>query len=211
MKRDLTLTAEELFLLGKMLQAKYLDYAYIRIMGDFTRNYKLFEKKNQAELIKKNVLILKDFKGNVEVAPWAKDLIMPVFEGMTETTLDIRYIENNILLSEKYHYYEGNVIKVSIEEGNLNICRIELDMIKERVNKILSEKYNADKHILENVDERAVSEIYIVKKLTKGQASIVNAYLKANDTVYKEIENGRFESLSREEFGTEIWDVLKGE
>lgn len=211
MKRELILTAEELFLLGKMLQAKYLDYAYIRLMGDFTKNYQLFEKKNQAELIKKNVLILKDFKGNVEVAPWAKELIMPIFAGETETTLDIRYIENNILLCEKYHYHEETIIKVATEDGKLNICRIELNEIKECIDKILDEEYHTDKHILECMDENTISEIYIVKKLTKGQASVVNAYLKMNNVVYKEKENGKFESLDREEFETEVWDVLKGE
>lgn len=211
MKRELTLTAEELFLLGKMLQAKYLDYAYIRLMGDFTKNYQLFEKKNQAELIKKNVLILKDFKGNVEVSSWARDLVIPVFEGATETTLDIRYIKNDIHVSEKYHYHKENVIKVSVEKGKLNICRIESDVIKERVSKIINEEYYVDKHILETMDEKKISEIYIVKKLVKGQASIVNAYLKMNNVVYKEIENDKFESLEREEFETEVWDVLKGE
>ena len=44
-ENEITLSPEELYYLGSVLQAKYIDYAYVAAMDDIGQNYALFESE----------------------------------------------------------------------------------------------------------------------------------------------------------------------
>ncbi len=88
MEKEIILTPEELYYLGTLLQAKYIDYAYVAAMDDIGQNYKLFEKETGAALVSKGIL-LEDFSGNTEISEAAAGLLRPIFFGETETSIDI--------------------------------------------------------------------------------------------------------------------------
>ena len=42
------ISPQELFYIGKYMRAQYIDYDYVRLMGDLTRKYSLKEKEIMA-------------------------------------------------------------------------------------------------------------------------------------------------------------------
>ena len=61
----LVLTPKELYCLGGILSARYIDYAYIAALDDIGQDYALFEKETRASLVAKGMLE-EDFSGLAE-------------------------------------------------------------------------------------------------------------------------------------------------
>ena len=112
MNKEIVLTPEQLFFMGRLLQAKYIDYAYVAAMNDINQNFALFETEAKATLVSAGVL-MEDFGGNVEVDPAVLSVLKPIFFGEIETSIDICNIgETNIVSVYKYHFHDGAVTEV---------------------------------------------------------------------------------------------------
>ena len=47
MDNEIVLSAKELYYLGKLMQARYIDYSYIAAMDDVGKNYSVFESESE--------------------------------------------------------------------------------------------------------------------------------------------------------------------
>ena len=77
---ELILTYEQLYFLGEILKAKYIDYRYIKAMQDIQKQYIYLKNKNISELLGAGVL-QEDFSGNLKVLPVYEALLSPIFFG----------------------------------------------------------------------------------------------------------------------------------
>ena len=85
--KDLHLTPVELFFLARVMNARYVEYAYISAMPDIQIGFGKHER-DTLETLEERGLIEEDFSGNTEVDEEAADLLHPVFFGERETHLD---------------------------------------------------------------------------------------------------------------------------
>ena len=76
--KDYRITPLELYFLGVLLDAKYIDYQYVSAMPDIQNNYLVNEQRTMEQLEKRG-LIEQDFDGTVTVNDELAYLMKPVF------------------------------------------------------------------------------------------------------------------------------------
>ena len=86
MMKEIVLTPEQLYFMGRLLQAQYIDYAYVAAMNDINQNFTLFETEAKASLVSARIL-MEDFGGNVEVDPTVLGILTPIFSGRSKPRL----------------------------------------------------------------------------------------------------------------------------
>ena len=84
---QIQLTPEELFFLGRLMDAKYIDYDYYAAMGDIQKQFDVREREALSGLEEKGA-IEESFSGEIEISEEAAALMRPVFFGTCETRLD---------------------------------------------------------------------------------------------------------------------------
>lgn len=110
--RDLTITPMELYFLGRLLGARYIDYGYIAAMPDITKHPALREQET-IELLEMEGLIETDFSGGAEVMPEVADFLHPVFFSGVESQL---IIGDTIRL---FHLEDGRTLQSTIDNGTV--------------------------------------------------------------------------------------------
>lgn len=93
------ITPVELYYLGVLLDAKYIDYQYISEMPDIQNNYQVTEQKTLEQLEKRN-MIEQDFDGTVTVNEELSSLLAPVFFGSIECRVMTTWVEGNLHIDE---------------------------------------------------------------------------------------------------------------
>ena len=88
MDKKVKISPEELYAIGRILNAKYIDYAYVATIKEIGASYELFEKEATDGLVSKGILT-EDFSGNIMLKDEALDIFNPVFFGDLETSLDV--------------------------------------------------------------------------------------------------------------------------
>lgn len=83
----LILTCEQLYFLGEILKAKYIDYRYIKAMPDIQKQYIYLKNKSISALLGAGVL-QEDFTGNLKVLPAYEALLSPIFFGKEESCVE---------------------------------------------------------------------------------------------------------------------------
>lgn len=107
--RKITVSAKELYFLGKYLNAQYIDYSYIAMLPDIQRRYEIHEQEALESLEEKEILEV-DFSENVEIDREAAELLKPVLFGDAECVL-----ENE----KRYHIHRlGSRITIGETDGN---------------------------------------------------------------------------------------------
>ncbi len=118
------LTPRELFFLAKLMNAKYLDYAYIAMMPDIQINYSLNEIEALEALSDKGY-VESDFAGELDIDPQVINIMSPVFFGTVECLI----IKND----KKYriHQSDSNMILSEISDSsNLEFRQIDDNMLR---------------------------------------------------------------------------------
>lgn len=106
------LTPVELYFLGVLLNAEYIDYEYIAALPDIQNNYRVIEEQTLDRLEEKN-LIEQDFDGSVTVDEQLQDMLKPVFFGLIECRIITTWSEGNLhvnnelmtFISKEHDYY----------------------------------------------------------------------------------------------------------
>lgn len=200
MEKEIIITPEELYYLGKLLQAKYIDYAYIAAVENIDQNIGLFEMRTADSLIEKG-LLSENINGTIEINHEAADLLKPVFFGQTESSVDVCKVkEGKSLRTVRFHFYEGRITEVSEEKGRFHLAMTDTAGIKETLRKMVflntaSENTSAVKITKDNLDQ-----VISLKKTVIGQSSVVEVYMVAEGGLFRENENGMFEPVEMEVF-----------
>ncbi len=209
MQNQIVLSPEELYYLGSVLQAKYIDYAYIAAMNDIKQNFPLFEQETKTSLISAGIL-MEDFGGNVEVDGVALKLVKPIFFGESETSVDVCHLgESNVVHIYKFHFYDGVATMVTGEEGKLILKSVDQMAIREFANSLLPQGYRAEKETVPNVDKEGITRFLAVKSIEVGKMAVVKTYIEAGGILYQETQAG-IESVTGEEFLSDVYGIIKG-
>ena len=121
-----TLQAEDVFFLSKMMKAKYLDYGYVAMVEDLSHRLAMKEARAMDNLSNKG-LVFEDFTGDLEIEDLAKELFEPIFFGTFESEL---IVEDSISFQHyKYHVLDGRYVEVAINGKELTVQNIEKEDI----------------------------------------------------------------------------------
>ena len=88
MKEKLILTPEQLFFLGTVMGAEYINYDYIAAMGEVQRNYSRTHRKCMDDLARAG-LLRERLSGEVVLRPMPRKLLHPVFFEKKESSIEI--------------------------------------------------------------------------------------------------------------------------
>lgn len=189
MKKEIKITPEELYYLGGLMQAKYIDYAYISAMEDIQKNYSLYESKAKTGLAKKG-LLEEDFSGDMEISEEAKQLLSPIFLGEFEASMDVCYLgEETSKENIKYHFLDGKIVRVSNEERNWKIILFSEEEIIKEVQKIFQHKSEDEEKEAKVFEQEKVTEIIVLKHISIGKESLVRIFFGYDGYIYTENEN----------------------
>lgn len=134
---EMILTYEQLYFLGEILNADYIDYRYIKAMPDIQKQYTCMKNQSISALLSAGIL-REDFMGNLNVMPVYKALLEPLFFGKEEYCIEA-FDEKTFL----FHVKEESVTTVQIIENKLKIgktCSSALSGISETMISLLQEQ-----------------------------------------------------------------------
>lgn len=207
----LLLTPRELYCLGGILNAKYIDYAYIAALDDIGQDFELFKKETLASLVSKGIL-MEDFSGNMELEENYTQLLIPIFFGNIETSLNICTIGEELRVDiYNYHFHNGKVTLVKSQNNELFICEVDSDYILSTVKALLSENYSAESNqVIADFDKSKVTRFFSAKSIDVGKMSQVKTFIEYDDVLCTEVDEAGLISLSAEDFIKGVFDIIKG-
>lgn len=207
----LLLTPRELYCLGGILNAKYIDYAYIAALDDIGQDFELFKKETLALLVSKGIL-MEDFSGNMELDENCARLLIPVFFGNVETSLNICTIGEELRVDiYNYHFHNGKVTLVKNQDKELFICRVDSDHILSTVKDLLPENYSAESNQeIVGFDKSKVTRFFSAKSIDVGKMSQVKTFIDYNNILCTEVDKAGLISMSAEDFIKDVFDIIKG-
>lgn len=97
---ELRLTPVELYFLGTLLDAEYIDYQYVSALPDIQNNYRVIEEDTIEKLEEKG-LVEQDFDGTVSVEESVLNLLKPIFFGEIECRVNTTWSEGNLHIFDK--------------------------------------------------------------------------------------------------------------
>lgn len=202
MDNTIKLTAEELYYLGGIMQAKYIDYDYISAMNDIQNNYRLYESNVVNDLSKKG-LIEEDFSGDITIAVSMEELLRPVFFSDFEAEIDICNIREDNRKIVKLHTDQGETTLVELDENHLVLKKMQENDVVEYGKDIFSFiKDETDENI--EFDEQKVSDIYILKNTVIGGESDVRILFRIGNSIFVENEK---EQIAKTTFSNLIQEI----
>ncbi len=210
-EKELLLTPRELYCLGGVLNAKYIDYAYIAALDDIGQDFELFQKETLASLSAKGI-IMEDFGGNMEMNEEYIPLLEPIFFGAVETSLDVCHIGDNVTVDVyKFHFYQDRITMVAGEEDHLLVKQIYKDDIFDMTKSILDQDYFdvSGVHITE-YDSEKVTRFLSAKSINIGVSSEVLTLIEFDGVFYIGSVENDLVSLSCDDFTSAVFDVIKG-
>lgn len=209
MDKEIVLSANELYYLGKLMQAKYIDYSYIAAMEDVGKNYSVFESESEKSLSEKGY-IEEDFEGEKEVNPVLKSLLEPLFFGEREAAVNICTVgEEPVLGCFNFHFSDSSITMVDMSDDILKISAADDETVRKFVCGILPENYIGECAKNIKVEKEMVTQLIIVKSATVGKGSVIKKYIEADGTVFGEGDQ-RLESMTKDMFVDEVYGVIKG-
>lgn len=119
-----TIKPEELYFLGEMMQAKYIDYDYIAAMADIGQGYAA-EKASVIRELGKKGMIEETLRGDVRVSADLQKLLRPVFFAGTENTLHILTLkpERSVTI-RRFHVLDGTMTMVRMGHKQLKLAAV---------------------------------------------------------------------------------------
>ena len=126
MSNELKITADELFVLGELMDAEYIDYSYIKLMSDIQANYAMIKADGMESLSAAGAL-REGFSG-VRIAAAVKAALEPVFFGTKESVLTVEDISG--VRKTNFHIHGDQITCVEAEGRDLNIRAITEDEIR---------------------------------------------------------------------------------
>lgn len=188
------ISAEDLFFLSKIMNAKYIDYDYIKMLTDLSARYALKESIAVENLCNQG-LVYEDFCGDIEVEDLAKDLFEPIFFGEFESEL---IVEDHVSMNRyKYHVLNGRYIQVAIDGQYLEVSEVNKEDILDNLPYIdeLLEKRKVNLNYFEDKD---VDGIIVLKRQKMNKSSKCIQLINDNGVFYQS-KGLKIHSLTKDE------------
>ncbi len=202
----------ELYVIGRVLNAKYIDYSYVAAIKDIGADFDLFENETTDRLVAMG-LLEGDFSGRVVPKEDTVSLFTPVFFGTIETTLDICTIaEPTRIDTFKFHFFDDQITKVTGIDGEiLQLENIEKDALVKMIDSLLIRNLKTeDTPDEEEFSKEKVTRFVVAKSNHVSVNSMVATFMEVNGRMYKEDAAGNVFCLKTDEFKEEIARILMG-
>lgn len=111
--KELILSPEEIYYIGKVNGGKYLDYDYIAAMQDVGKRGRI-RKQEILDGLERKGYAQEDFLGNLEVEPACIEILQPLYQGRYESELILRE-EAGESVHYKFHHMENRITSVECQ------------------------------------------------------------------------------------------------
>ena len=202
----------ELYIVGRILNAKYIDYTYVAAIKDVRADFDLFENETTDRLVAMG-LLEGDFSGRVVPKDETVSLFTPVFFGTIETTLDICTIADPTRIDTyKFHFFDDQITKVTgIDGGILQIENVGKENLVDMIDTLLVQKLKRNEPTDdEEFSKERVSRFIVAKSNHISKSTLVATFMEMNGRMYKEDETGKVVRLKADEFKEEIAQIMTG-
>lgn len=207
MERQVVVSPEELYILGKLLNAQYIDYAYIAAVKEIGNNKGIFEKETIDKLVSKN-LLEEDFEGNIVPKEETVALFKPVFFEYLESTIDICTMKEPVKIETiKFHFFDNHITKIKgVKDGLFEVESIRVEDLQAVIDALVSEESN---NIDKEFDKDNISRLIVIKYIRIDRTTEVAVYIDSDNCIYKE-EDGIIKHIEAKDFRYEITRLLAG-
>jgi hypothetical protein len=209
MEEKLVLTPEQLFFLGTVMDAAYINYDYIAALGELQKNYSRAYRKNIDDLTRAELLRVR-LNGEVLLRPTPKKLLIPVFFGKKETSIEIFKLgkekTHDIF---RFHWSEDAVTQVQQTEGNLMISPSS----PEQIETLVAEQIRGAERPMrmEVLFEESITRILAIKRATVGESSAGILLFEQFGGLYTMDDSGKLHALPASQARQLCLAELKGE
>lgn len=211
MKDEVRLTPGQLFYIGKVIDAKHMDFAYYAAMENPGEDFRLFETKLRDEVINAGI-VSEDFRGNIKIDDEVKSLILPVFESDIESTIDVCYKDDvEAPIMYKFHFANDFILKVTVDgdyfvftqSNETEVCELLSDLIPD-----MGLDYSEEK--LMDFDSSQVKSIMSFKHIKLGLTSEVRTYFVVEGKLAYENSSNEVYAIGPDTFEDQVKTLILG-
>ena len=207
----LQIKPEELFFIGRQMNAQYIDYEYISMMKDIQEQFSLKEKEVMNHLVEKG-LFMEDFSGNLTLDEETEKMLQALFFGEfeTECVLGEKSDEGFATETYKYHFYEDRITQVKVQGDTLYISENGKEGLEGNFQTICPDNYHA---VTKNISEEEIKlkeadGIILLNNMRIGHSSMT-CHLARVDGIWYVEEEDKIKSLSKEDLII-LWEKMTG-
>lgn len=210
MKEEISVTPEELYFLGKLLKAKYIDYDYIKAMSDIGQISAVAKQKAYEELEKKHY-IEEDFSGEITIDDDVKAILDPLFFGSFESSINVAVIGEKAEVYTYRLHKNGDRISLAVFTDCGIIVRVSNDtQLRSLIVSLLPENYfNKELTIDTTVNKESITRVFAFKNNKIGEKTEVKVFFECEGQIYFS-DNNKTSVLTGEYFCEEAYRVLGG-
>lgn len=208
---ELFINSEELFFLGKLMHAKYIDYAYVSSMKEIEINYSLCERETLSSLVTKG-MITEDFSGTLKVEEHVKRILQPVFLAQTETSFEISDYKNPMYNSViRFHLYKKDISLVSRNKATYSIRLVTKETIRSLMVELLRQASTQSTGMELNVSKlNDINRKYVFRCSKIGKQSIEFPVVDYDGKLYRIKDAESLISVSKDELEKTALFILGG-
>lgn len=210
MREEISVTPEELYFLGKLLKAKYIDYDYIKAMGDIGQ-FSAVAKQKAYDRLEKNKYIEEEFSGEVNIAEDVRAIVDPLFFGEFESSINVAEIgEKAEVFTYRLHRSGAKMSLAVFAESGITIRLIDDDLLRSLIVSLLPDDYFSKKLQEEtSVSKERITRVFSFKNNNIGIRTEIKVFFECEGQIYFS-ENDKTSVLTGEYFCEEAYRVLKG-
>ena len=200
----LVLTADQIYALAYILDAKYLDYYYISLANRGNDN-KLWLSEITKQLVSQGVLV-EDFSGDTSIDPEIEEIVKPLYFSDKESSLDINIFgDNEENLGYRFHFLDDKVTMTRTVEDGFEICITDIANVKELISSLLPDNYSVES-VKSNIelDVENISRVFVAKNTNLKAGSIILNFVESDGVIYEEDVEDNIYSLSAEDFNDRL-------
>ena len=206
MGKTIILAPQELYFLGTVLNARYIDYDYISHMPDIQKRYSVHEQETLALLTDKGY-VDEDFSGNVFISDEVRELLEPVFFGEIEARLMAGEPGDGELDRCNFHFLENIITRVTGEDA-LTITEYGNAEFREAVENCFAGYGRSPE--AEAFDEQKIEKVVSVICAKANVGSYRKTWLCMNGIIYQAAENGEPEAVDYDRAVQQACDFARG-
>lgn len=209
--QELIITPEQLFFLGKMRKAKYLDYGYIEAMKDIRQNAKAKQDDANWALVEKGYA-QEDFFGGITLEKWVEEMTDPVFFGEFESTVSLCDVgETTTQRIWRLHFKEGQGVLSVFQEDGIHFMPLTEEGLKGIIVSLLPEGA-FEREVPQSVTVRRenIKKIIAFKNNHVGLKAEVKVFFECEGNICCDLGD-RMALIAPVDFCNEGYRILKGE
>ena len=203
------LTARQLYYLGKLLDAKYIEYTYVSAVEQILDSFETYENEIRDELIAKGYLS-EDFSGEITLNDDLKQVVSPLFFSAKEASIDVCQLgEDEDLQSYRIHVMDDKITLVENEEDHLKLENAGREDVEKIIDRILPEDYTDEKApSISAFEAEKISEMITVKSADPETKCVTKTFVMTGGFLYEESTEDVISSVSKDKFIQDAQAIL---